>query len=245
MPPRHHGKSQVVTAQHVTHWLAEATRNAGLSEAQLQAAAPGLARYVTLLGAWGRKMNLVGVLEPERLTRELVADSLHLAALLLSRETPPAVRSLDLGAGAGLPGLPLRLFWKAGFYELVEVRLKRVSFMRYAVAELAALGQGESGGLGPVSVTHGKAEDALAAARAVGGADLVVGRAFMPWPAYLALAAQGLGPGGRAVVMATGAPPAPDDPRLPPGFTLEDVGSLAAYETAAGSRWFWCFLYKG
>jgi len=203
--------------------LAEAAR---IGFALDGAPAERLARYLTLLLKWSRAMNLVGKTGWPEVFRDLAADSLHLAGFLRGLPLPDAPLTLDLGAGAGLPGVPLRCVWEAGDYVMVELREKRAVFLRQAVA---------AAGLARTRAVHGRAEDAgteLARLGLPARADVIVSRAFMPWPKLLPLAAGLLRPGGRLVVLAGDPPP----PEIGGGFALE-----AARDYAAGARrrYFW------
>lgn len=196
-----------------------------------RAQAKGLCQYLLLLQKWNKAMNLVGRAGWPEIFRDLAADSLHLADFLGGLDLPERPLSLDLGAGAGLPGIPLRLLWEAGDYVLVELREKRAIFLRQAVAELKLPG---------VRVVHGRAEalgPELTRLKLPEKADLVVSRAFMPWPKLLPLAAGLLNPagqdraGGRLVILANESPPA----ELP-GFELL---CSRAYPSGAKARYFW------
>lgn len=179
-----------------------------------------LGRYLNVLMRWAPKVNLVGPSDWREVVRELVADSFHLAAWLRSLESPAEPLCLDLGAGAGLPGLPLRALWTAGRYVLVEIRGKRVAFLRTAVVEM---------GLDRVEVRQERAEDAL---QALGPADIVISRAFMPWSKVLELVREHVRPGGLVVIMSNDQPP--DD--LGPDWRLR---TSHAYAAAGRERYFW------
>jgi 16S rRNA (guanine527-N7)-methyltransferase len=192
-----------------------------LTEAQ----ARGLADYIGLLLRWNAVMNLVGPSDPRTVLTTLVADSFHLADLLGELDLPDSPRTLDLGAGAGLPGIPLRLFWTAGEYWLVEARQKRAAFLQNASARL---------GLPRTRVFGGRVEHLPARLLP---ADLVLGRAFMPWRDYLGLAATLVGEGGTVLVMANEPPPNEPGP-LPGGMALT---ASRSYALAGGDRYFWVF----
>jgi len=192
-----------------------------LSPDQLQ----GLKIYLQLLVKWNRAVNLVGYSHWHDILHNLVLDSFHLERFL-SRTVPmEAPRSLDLGAGAGLPGIPLRLVWKKGAYYLVEIRSKRAVFMRQAVQAM---------GLADTYVINRKARelgpDLLPA-------DLIISRAFMPLDGLLPLAGSMLRPQGQLIIMAN-----------------EDIGGRRidgfrllreeAYPAGGRTRWFWA-LEKG
>ena len=75
-------------------------------------------------------MNLVGTRTAEDTFFTLVVDSLHLGRFLREDvEYSAAPCCWDLGSGAGLPGLPLRMIWQEGDYWMVEAREKRALFL--------------------------------------------------------------------------------------------------------------------
>lgn len=87
--------------------------------------------YERELARWGARMNLVGSTDPEAIARH-VEDSLAAAD-----ELPAGASVVDLGSGAGFPGLPIALSRRDLTVVLVEVREKRVAFLRHVVRELA------------------------------------------------------------------------------------------------------------
>jgi len=146
-----------------------------------------LAGYLALLSYWRRKVNLVGPADWETILTTLVVDSWHVAdfltgskatACLPTAQTP--LVTLDFGAGAGLPGIPLRAFWNRGPYVLLEAREKRAVFLGEAVARL---------GLTGMSVAEGRVETTVPPILAghAGSFALCVSRAFAPWPEFLTL----------------------------------------------------------
>lgn len=183
-----------------------------------------LAVYLGLLVKWNSRMNLVGPATWPEILETLIQDSWHLADLLQTIEPQPA-ETLDLGAGAGLPGIPLRVFWAAGDYWLVEPRQKRALFMEQAAAHMR---------LPRTRVLCARME-ALPQARRQAG--LIVSRAFMPWKKLLAEVRSYLAPGGRVLVMsneATG--------ETVEGFSLDVEKD---YAVAGKTRWFRLFRLVG
>lgn len=79
----------------------------------------------------GQKTNLIGTMEPRRIAAELVADSLMIVPLL----DPLPARIVDIGAGAGIPGLILCAALDCAG-TLVEPRLKRTMFLRHCARTL-------------------------------------------------------------------------------------------------------------
>jgi 16S rRNA (guanine527-N7)-methyltransferase len=181
-----------------------------------------LARYLNLLVKWNRKMNLVGPSSWEEVLDTLIVDSWHLADFLESLDLQEDLRTLDLGAGAGLPGIPLRMFWSAGTYVLVEPRQKRAIFMNRALAELRLEG---------TSVAGVRFEQLPADLLPV---DLVLSRAFCPWREFLDIARPMLKPAGRVVVLASAEEPdnVPLEWRFRAGRT---------YPVQGRDRYFWAF----
>jgi 16S rRNA (guanine527-N7)-methyltransferase len=96
----------------------------GLSEEQIR-----LFRiYLEELVQWSRRMNLTGLTTPERIVNELFLDSLVPAPFLSGDGM-----LLDVGSGAGVPGLPLRIYHPRLEVHLLEARAKRVSFLRQVI----------------------------------------------------------------------------------------------------------------
>ena len=127
----------------------------------------------------------------------------------------------DLGSGAGLPGIPLRMVWTRGGYYMVEVREKRALFLSSALARLQ---------LPSTHVFRGSVEHFFQGQYYP--ADCIVSRAFMPWPDLLELTLPRLRPEGVLVILAL--TPAPE--RLPAPWRLAGVRS---YVAAGSGRWFW------
>ncbi|MCL1915138.1 MAG: class I SAM-dependent methyltransferase [Desulfovibrionaceae bacterium] len=181
--------------------------------------------YLGLLVRWNRKMNLVGPARWREILDKLILDSLHLARLLEGLPWPEDLQTWDLGAGAGIPGLPLRMLWSHGEYHLVEAREKRALFLQAALAGLSLPG---------VRLSRLRAEEFMDQTRP---AHLILSRAFLPWDKFLALVAGRTTPAGLALIMARG--PAPE---LPPELAARwRLHSQRPY----ASSWFWLFQANG
>src|SRR5262245_2929113 len=87
------------------------------------------ARYLELLMLWNRTHDLTACRTPGEVVTNLFRDSLLFLAVLPELDRIVAV---DIGAGAGIPGIPLRLTLPALELTLIESRRKRVSFLRAA-----------------------------------------------------------------------------------------------------------------
>lgn len=155
------------------------------SQSQLQ----GLMLYISTLLKWNRSINLVGYNNWLDILHYLVVDSFYLGRFLEKIVSQTDTCSLDLGAGAGLPGVPLRLVWNPGDYYLVESRVKRAAFLRQILHLM---------GLEKTYVLNKRAEDLP---QDILPADLILSRAFMPWNRLLPLAGSLLAPGGKLVIL--------------------------------------------
>jgi len=91
-----------------------------------------LTKYLELLIKWQRGQRLLGSSEPGWVVDHIVLDSLLFIRLLPST----AQRILDLGSGAGVPGIPLKIVLEPVSFTLLEARAKRVSFLSTVVREL-------------------------------------------------------------------------------------------------------------
>jgi len=85
-------------------------------------------KYLELLIKWNKSQRLIGSAAPHWIVENLFLDSL----LFLKVFPSPPSTLLDLGAGAGLPGIPLKIVLGEVELVLVESRQKRVSFLSSA-----------------------------------------------------------------------------------------------------------------
>lgn len=156
-------------------------------------------QYLDLFLHWNRTHRMTALDSGAAIVHDLFIDSLLFLALL----PPRPLALMDIGAGAGIPGLPLRLADSAIAVTLVEARRKRVSFLRVAQRELD---------LGNVAVKEGRAEVLIEQEPDLAGAfDVVVARSVGPVEALLPLALKYLKAGGQFVV--SGPPnPLPQEP---------------------------------
>lgn len=92
-----------------------------------------LLQYLLLIEKWNRVHNLTAVREPERMLTHHLLDSL---AVLAHLPDEADLRLLDVGSGAGLPGIPIAIMRPAWRVTLLDSNGKKASFLRQAVAEL-------------------------------------------------------------------------------------------------------------
>ncbi len=103
-------------------------------------------RYLTLLTAWNSHTNLTRIVEPEDVIVRHFLDSLTCALVMgnLNRQ-----RVIDVGTGAGFPGVPLKILFPAMNLTLADSVGKKTDFLRVLVEDL---------GLGPVKIVTERAE---------------------------------------------------------------------------------------
>ena len=105
--------------------------------------------YYRELAEWNERMNLTSVIEYSEVQVKHFLDSLTVAPATGGRPAP-GTRVVDVGAGAGFPGLPLKLAFPDIQLVLVESTGKKADFLRHLVAVL---------GLSGVAVHTGRAEE--------------------------------------------------------------------------------------
>lgn len=141
-------------------------------------------QYLHLFLRWNQVHRMTALDSARDIVHGLFLDSLLLFALL----PPRPLKVADIGAGAGIPGLPIRLADPNLALMLVESRRKRVSFLRTMCRELK---------LADVIVKEARAEELIREEPALRDAfDVVVTRAVGPVVGLLPVALGYLRPGG-------------------------------------------------
>jgi 16S rRNA (guanine527-N7)-methyltransferase len=143
--------------------------------------------YVQELQRWSKVADLVAQADTQTIIRKHILDSLAIFPLL-----PPQSRVLDLGSGAGFPGLVFAILGPSLDLTLVEARRKRVNFLKAVV---------RSAKLTNVHVYEGRAEQLAETASFQGTFHVVVTRATWDLSQFLRLAAPCLREGGMALAM--------------------------------------------
>ncbi len=159
----------------------------------------GIEAHVRLLMAWNVVINLTAIRDQEAIALEHVADSLTAVAVIEAVELGRRPAILDLGSGAGYPGLPLGLALPAGRLTLVDSVAKKARFLQ--VAGDAALGAAAVRGFDvpTLEVVAERAESVAHDRRRRGRFDLVTARAVGSLAELVELALPLLRPGGRLV----------------------------------------------
>lgn len=171
--------------------LQEGAAEIGLSVSEEQREA--LWRHQALVNKWASRMNLTTVRDPRLAAQRHALDCLLLAALF---DVDDDSATVDIGSGAGFPGVVLAVARPKLRLTLVEPTRKRASFLRVALAELNRP---------DVQVIEGRL--ASGATMACFPADAMVSRATIPPLQLTPLAAPYLRPSGRLVLMSgEGAP---------------------------------------
>jgi 16S rRNA (guanine527-N7)-methyltransferase len=102
-----------------------------LARTELEPLSRVLGQLAELLARWSARMNLTAHGDAEAVVRRLILD-----AVALDRQLPDVSSMVDLGSGAGFPGLPIALLHPERKVTLVESRERRHHFQRAAVREL-------------------------------------------------------------------------------------------------------------
>ncbi len=142
-------------------------------------------KYLLLLVKWGKAHRMIGSGDPEWIVIHIFLDS-----LLFLRVLPvAAARILDLGAGAGVPGIPIRIVNRDLSVTMIEGRQRRASFLAESVRELRLLN---------CQVVADRAESAV---DALGGQfDAVVMRCAGAPERTVPLAQRFIAPGGMVIL---------------------------------------------
>ena len=162
--------------------LQEGARALGL--ALQDDASEKLERYADRLLAWNRKVNLTAITDPEELAEKHLLDSLSLLP-----EVKGATTLLDVGSGAGLPGIPLAIALPCLDVTCCESVAKKVAFVKAVAAELGLRVRGVAARAGGEPEIEGLPR-----------AEVVVSRALADPERWLPLAARYLAPGGKVLV---------------------------------------------
>ncbi|MCE5393126.1 MAG: 16S rRNA (guanine(527)-N(7))-methyltransferase RsmG [Acidithiobacillus sp.] len=104
----------------------------GLAEQVPEATRSNLLLYVEELERWNRTHNLTAVRDRFQMVSRHLLDSLTFVQKL-----PDEVAILDIGSGAGLPGIPLAMLRPAQTVVLVEPAVKKVAFLRHVLGRLS------------------------------------------------------------------------------------------------------------
>lgn len=136
-------------------------------------------RYADLLVEWNQKMNLTAITDPEGIAVKHFADSLSAWTVIDSATKKNPDRKLtliDVGTGAGFPGIPLKILFPDLKVVLLDSLQKRLIFLETVVHVL---------GLSDISCVHDRAEDGAHRPEMREKFDVVTARALAGLPALL------------------------------------------------------------
>jgi 16S rRNA (guanine527-N7)-methyltransferase len=178
----------------------------GVAELDLRVPAATIRKlldYLALIAKWTRVYNLTAVRESSTMVSNHLLDCLAVVPHLEAHTV------LDVGSGAGLPGIPLALMWPQASVTLLDSNHKKAAFLRQAVIEF---------GLNNVDVVCERVETWQPAREF----DLVIARAFSNLPQFLKFAGRLCEADGVVAAM-KGAYPYAELAQLPREFRLRSV----------------------
>jgi len=162
-----------------------------------------LIRYLELIRSWNRVFNLTSITDPREMIYLHLIDSLQVAPYLQGQHY------LDVGSGAGLPGIPLAILNPQHTWVLVDKNSKKTRFLTQVIAELA---------LPQVKAIHSRSEDFAPSQ----GFDSILSRAFGTLKELVDTTTHLLAPNGQILAM-KGKVPKEELAALPENITSEIV----------------------
>ena len=181
---------------------------AALSPTQLK----HISTYIDLLLRWNARINLTAIRQPEEIVTRHFGESLfaarHLFPVQTAGERPTTVQAectslIDVGSGAGFPGLPIKIWAPDIHLTLIESNQKKATFLREVARSLTLMN---------INVFHGRAEDYSNPL-----AQVVTLRAVERFETVLRLATRLVAPNGRLALL-IGEAQLPRTYDLTPGF---------------------------
>lgn len=179
----------------------------GLDDRQVEQ----LLDYLELIQKWGRVYNLTAVRAPAEMLTQHLLDSLAVVPPLLRRTQGRALRVLDVGSGAGLPGVVLAICRPELRVDCVDTVAKKAAFIQQVAATLH---------LPNLRGLHDRVE------RLAGPYDVVTSRAFASLADFVGWSAAALAADGVWLAM-KGKRPDQEIAQLPPAVELFHVEQLA------------------
>ena len=163
--------------------------------------------YIALIEKWNRVHNLTAIREPEKMVSHHLLDSLAVAPHLHAK------RMLDVGSGAGLPGIPLALANAEMHVTLLDSNHKKAAFLNQALMELKM----KNADVCDERVESWNSQE---------GYDVIISRAFSDMGEFVRVTRHLLAPGGIFAAM-KGTHPYEEIEKLPPGCKVLQVLPLA------------------
>ena len=169
-------------------WLAASEALLGGLEPATQSR---LASYRDLLLAWNQRFNLTALRSAQEIDSRLILESMRLVALIreCAEHAAKGATVVDIGSGAGIPGLPISILCPALDVTMVEATGKKARFIGEVIEQLELLN---------AQTIHDRAEDLAHRAGYRESFDIAVARAVGSLSTLLELSMPFLRPGGRA-----------------------------------------------
>jgi len=171
-----------------------------------------LLAYQDLIAKWNRVYNLTAVRDPAEMLTHHLLDSLSVVLPLRRHAAGRPLRLLDVGSGAGLPGVVLAIAEPGWQITCVDTVGKKASFIQQAAAEL---------GLRQLRSQHARVEELPP-----GGADVVTSRAFASLSDFTRLTAKHLAAADGIWMAMKGKPPTAEIAELPSTLDVFHVEPL-------------------
>jgi 16S rRNA (guanine527-N7)-methyltransferase len=127
---------------------------------------------------WNQRVNLTGITSYDDVQTKHFLDSLTVTLAIRQSNSARSLRVIDVGTGAGLPGIPLKIMWPNIGLTLLEATRKKTVFLDHLSSRL---------GLRGVEIVTGRAENAALLGQHREAYDVVLARAVAPLPVLLEL----------------------------------------------------------
>jgi 16S rRNA (guanine527-N7)-methyltransferase len=193
-------------AQLLDKGMAQMPLSLSSSEEELLNHKQQLLMLVQMLEKWNKAFNLTAIREPREMVIRHILDSLSIAPYLVGK------RLLDVGSGAGLPGLPLAIIFPEKQFTLLDSNGKKTRFITQARSEL---------GLANVDVVQSRVEKYTSSEPY----SSITARAFSSLAVIINSTRHLLAEKGRLLLM-KGVFPAEELSQIPAGFMLHEAVTL-------------------
>jgi 16S rRNA (guanine527-N7)-methyltransferase len=146
--------------------------------------------YYRELVAWNKKINLTSITGYEEVQVKHFLDSLTVTLAASAPDKDRALNVIDIGTGAGMPGIPLKIVFPDIHLTLLEATVKKTKFLQYIVKRLETV---------VIEIVAGRAEEAAHNNQYREKFDLALSRAVAPLPALVELTLPFITVGGRLI----------------------------------------------
>ena len=188
-------------------------------------------RYADILCEWNRKFNLTAITDFEEIVLKHFVDC---AAPLFAEKTSLSGKLIDVGSGAGFPGIPLKILCPDLQIVLLDSLQKRVNYLKFAVNELKLEG---------ITAVHARAEDLARNDDFREKFDIATARAVAPLNILSEFCAPFIRPGG-CFLAYKGEAAAEELPLAKKAFSLLGLGRAETVSfVLPGTEWNRCLIW--